>query len=653
MRRAPALTLLAVPALVAGCTAAPPAMLTTLGSVHLRPFDGCEQLLGYYREQALDLVGPYGLDGGWAETVDVAVEDRAASGDDGGAAPSRAAEHSTTNTQEVGVDEPDIVKTDGRVVVTSVSGGVTVVDAATGRVLSRVGLGGPGGASSDRGFEGTGAELLLAGTDLVVLATEWGVGGPGPADTVPAFPPTRTVVTRIDLTDPSAPRVLGSVRLEGGYRSARMVGDAIRLVMVTEPPGLAFTHPEDGSMRAEAEAEAANRRIIGETTIEDWLPHRQVLAPDGTVQDTDRLLECTDVSRPRDPAGLSTLSVLTFDLSGDGVEPTSSVGLVATGDTVYASTDRLVVATSPWSAWSWRWSELAPGRTLRSDLHSFDISDPGRTDYVASGSVPGRLLNQFALDEEDGVIRVATTTDEGRGRWSQSSLVVLREEGDELVVTGQVDGLGVTEQIHAVRFLGPGLAAVVTFRQVDPLYLVDTSDPTAPTVLGELKVPGYSAYLHPLGENLLLGVGQDADTGTGAVRGLQVSLFDISDPRRPRRLDQVSWPGAHSTIEWDHRAFLHWAATGQVFLPAEQWSPSLARDADAEPEDLFTGVLSVQLDGRRLLEGPRASTGSPGSWGAVPLRTLVVGDTLWSLTHDGLSRHDLATMERLDVIPLG
>lgn len=647
MRLVPALAAAAVPVLVAGCTTAVPTATTSvLGAAHLRPFDSCPELLGYFQEHALELVGPYGLggNGGWA--VEDAGGETAARADASGMQYASASpEHSTTNTQETGVDEADIVKTDGRIIVTSQTRGVRVVDAASGRILSRVNL-------PVRGENG--AELLLNGTDLVVLATEWGQhGAHGPADTRPAFTSTRTVVTRVDLSDPASPVTLGSVRVEGSYRSARMIGDSVRLVMVSEPPGLAFHVPENGSLQAEEEAEAANRRVIEASTIEDWLPHRQVLDATGEVQDTDRLLGCTDVSRPREASGLSTLSVLTLDVSSASVEPTSAVGLVATGDTVYASTDRLVVATSPWSVWSWGWSERFAPEDLATDLHTFDISDPERTAYVASGTVEGRLVNQFAVDEQDGVIRVATTTDAGPGSSSQSSLLVLREDADALAVTGRVDGLGVTEQIHSVRYLGADLAAVVTFRQVDPLYLIDTSDPTRPRVLGELKVPGYSAYLHPLGDDLLLGIGQDADVETGATHGLQASLFDISDPTDPRRVDQVSWPNATSTVEWDHRAFLHWPTTGQVFLPGERWSADLREGDDAGPEDLFTGVLTVDVDGQRLVEGPSGSTAPENSdWGDLPLRTLVVGEDLWALTYQGLYRFDLHTMEREDVVDL-
>src|SRR5690606_29531157 len=133
--------------------------------------------------------------------------------------------------------------------------------------------------------------------------------------------------------------------------------------------------------------------------------------------------------------------------------------------------------------------------------------------YVAAGTVPGWLLNQYALSEYDGHLRVATTvaTDPSNPTGTESGVYVLRQSGDDLVTVGSVGGLRRTEQIYAVRFLGP-TGYVVTFRQTDPLYTIDLRDPTAPQLVGELRITGYSSYLHPVADDRLLGVGQEATT---------------------------------------------------------------------------------------------------------------------------------------------
>lgn len=650
MRRGTVALLTVVPLALTGCSLGAPQSMTVgaLGAAQLRPFDSCEQLLDYYQEQAADLVGPYGFGQGYGAAEGGMATGDEAGGDEAGAAMTGAAdtasaggEHSDTNTQEVGVDEADLVKTDGRIIVTSVNGRVQVVDVASEAVIATIDPPGRGDHA---------AELLLEGTDLVVLSSEQTGWSNPAADLMPAFAPQRTLITRVDLSDPAAPRTLGSVRVEGGYRSARMVDGSIRLVLVSDPPGLAFQHPTDGSLRAEEEAEEANRAIVEQTVIDDWIPHLQVLDGDGRATGNEPLMPCDQLHQPREFSGLSTLSVLTLDASGDDARPTSTTGVVAGGNTVYASTDRLVVATSPWDVWAWGGWDVAPWDgpdTLTTDLHTFDLSDPGSTAYLASGTVQGRLLNQFALDEQDGVIRVATTTDgNGFDSAAQSSLVVLREEDGELVETGRVDGLGKTEQIYAVRYLSADLAAIVTFRQVDPLYLVSTADPSRPEVLGELKIPGYSAYLHPLPDGRLLGIGQDADPETGSTEGLQASLFDISDPTDPTRIGQLTWPNAHSAVEWDHRAFLFWEATGQFFLPAEAWSE--------DDEIPFIGVLTATYGGNDLTEGPRASTLPEGQqWSDPVVRSIVIGTDLWALSHQGLYRFDLETMEGGPAVRLG
>lgn len=633
----------------------------------LRPFDSCDALRDYYVDAAGDLVGPYGLGGGgvvvW-EGEEAAEAADASAGRLAAPAPTLAAsaggsDVSGTNVQEEGVDEPDLVKTDGDIIVTALDGEVSIVDVAAEEVAATLPL-------PDDAFD---AELLLHGDDLLILSTG-GFGGPIRGDRVMAFPPTRTTVTRVDVADPADPEVLGSIRIEGAYRSARMIDGTVRVVTLSDPSGLTFVQPEDGGLSAEQEATEENRRILTESAVDDWIPHLQVIDADGTAGEVQRLVDCTQINEPPEFAGLSTLSVVTFDLSGEALAPTSGAGLVASGDTVYASTDRLIVATSPWGRWVIPFTDTMPRPErgqITTDLHSFDIADPQATSYVASGSVEGTLINQFALSETDGVVRVATTTG---ADWfgfapedSESSLIMLAEEGEELVQTGRLDGLGVTEQIQSVRYLGPDLAAVVTFRQVDPLYLIDTSDPTAPALSGELKIPGFSSYLHPIGEDYLLGVGQDADTQTGRPLGLQVSLFDIGDTASPERVDQIGFGEGYSPVEGDHRAFLYWPPTGQVVIPAELWpgEDELLQSENPEGEieefygPAFNGALVLAVGEGTLEEQGRASIARDERMDFAPnvMRSLVIGDDLWTLSYAGLAQFSLDTLEAGARIPLG
>ncbi|GAA4867759.1 beta-propeller domain-containing protein [Serinicoccus chungangensis] len=649
-------SLLAVPLALGACTPADVVAPPRAGAAELTDFTSCEELLDYVHEHALERVGPWGLGtgAGWfgeeMATEDSGAADSSVGGGDGAGTAVEGTDFSGTNNQEEGVEEPDVLQTDGEILVTTRGGRLVVVDVDTRAEVGALRL--PG---RDVGSD---AELLLDRTSgqVIVLTREWPqqvtpMPTPDAAEgltSFPAFQPTRTVVTLVDVSDPANPTAGGTLRLEGDYRSARMQDGTARVVMVTAPPGLAFVRPRTASLVAEEEAERANRAIVEASTLDDWLPHLQTVQ--GTRSDGTRLaVPCEDVARPPEFSGLTTLSVLTFDLAQDELELTSAGGLIASGSTVYASTDRLVVATSAWEAWALTDGADAAmprgaGGATTTALHTFDLTDPASTDHVASGTVPGRLLNQFSLDESQGTIRVATTTDASGSTPSSSSLVVLAEEGDRLVEQGRVDGLGETEQIYAVRYLSPDTAAVVTFRQTDPLYLLDTSDPSRPRVTGELKIPGYSAYLHPVGEDLLLGVGQDA-TDDGRTTGLQVSLFDISDPAAPTQVAKQTWADHGSGAEYDHRAFTWWPRTGQLFLPAEAWTETAQ----------WTGVVSagVDVDAGGLSQGPRLQLGGDTSaaWDHAR-RTLVIGDHLWVLGEGTLHVADLATLEPVGTVTL-
>jgi hypothetical protein len=232
---------------------------------------------------------------------------------------------------------------------------------------------------------------------------------------------------------------------------------------------------------------------------------------------------------------------------------------------------------------------------------------------------------------------------------------VLAPGDGTLQAIGSVGDLGRGETIHSVRFLGE-VGYVVTFEQTDPLYTIDLRDPAAPRVTGELKILGYSAYLHPLADGLLVGVGQDA-TETGRTTGMQVALFDVRDPAAPARVAQATIPGASSAVEWDHHAFLWWAERGLLGLPVSAWQ--------SEPFEGFVAytidVASPGITETARLTHPAMSLGGggvrgktdPAEIGVAPpdvdtfrppvQRALVIGDQLWTLSSAGLMATDLDT----------
>jgi uncharacterized secreted protein with C-terminal beta-propeller domain len=285
-------------------------------------------------------------------------------------------------------------------------------------------------------------------------------------------------------------------------------------------------------------------------------------------------------------------------------------------------------------------------------VHKFVTSQSGASTYKGSGEVPGTLLNQYAMSEYNGVLRVASTVSERRG-WVNSRQTIegvvttLQEQGGALRQLGQVGGLGRqdNESIRAVRFIEER-GYVVTFRQTDPLYVLDLRNAAEPKVAGELKIPGYSGYLHPIGENLLLGVGQSGvDFGNrpsqpvrGGQIGVQFSLFDISDPTSPRRIDTQTYGGGAAAAEFDPKAFLYWQPRNLIVAPTNL-------HGDYKGKGAFSGLLLLQANADGLKELGRIPTTE--AYGTAA-RSLVIGDNVYILTDHALQANSLDTHRVID-----
>jgi uncharacterized secreted protein with C-terminal beta-propeller domain len=379
-----------------------------------------------------------------------------------------------------------------------------------------------------------------------------------------------------------------------------------------------------------------NKDVVARSTIEDWLPTYRLRTASGTT--SGQLTDCADVHHPVDYTASAMLTVLTFDLTGD-LGTGDPVTVVADGDTVYGTGTNLYVADDHVA----HGMVDAPVESGRTELYQFDISGPGKPVHVASGRVDGVLLNQYSLSEHDGDLRVATTTSDAKG--SRSGITVLRRNGNALGEVGSVDGLGVGERIYAVRYFGD-TAYVVTFRQTDPLYTVDLSDPAAPKVTGELKITGYSAYLHSAGEGRLIGVGQEADT-SGRTTGAQISLFDTSDPAGARRLAQYHLAGAWTEAEGDPHAFLYWPDKGLLVVPVSGGAVT-----DGPPDQAAGGALVLRLDGGTFRRaGLLAHVSERYGGSLVPRRAMVIGDELWTVSEAGVLVSDLDSLGQLAWVP--
>jgi uncharacterized secreted protein with C-terminal beta-propeller domain len=532
-------------------------------------FRSCPDLLSYAKSHAKPYVSAYGFGGGRTDLVGAAAK--------GAAVPSAAVgaredssslqqgvDYSGTNVQEEGVDEPDLVKTDGKTVFAVANGTLNAVAVNAGKpqLLDTLKL------NTVASYE-----LLLYGKRLLVIGRGgyWAEPLPAAAKLIAPYQPASSVLTEVDVSDPKALKVVRTLELDGAYVAARLVGSSVRLVATSlVPAALPFVQPANGAPEAVAFARRHNAAVLASSRIGKWLPSYRIKRAGRKAGPEHAIVQCRRVTRPASFSGMGMLTVLTIDLS-KGIEPVDSTALMTDARIVYASQSNLYVATERWADRPdpARPTEEQPGATTA--IHRFDISSPAKTVYKGSGSVSGFLLSQWSLSEFQGVLRVVSTETPawwGAGGDSQSFLTTLRLADNGLDQVGRVGDLGRGERVYAVRFVG-NTGYVVTFKQVDPLYTVDLADPAKPRVLGELKIPGYSAYLHPIGEDLLLGIGQAADEN-GRVQGTQVSIFDVSDLRHPTRLATKELGLGWSEAESDHHAFLFWPATGLVVVPFEQ-----------------------------------------------------------------------------------
>ena len=586
-----------------------PPLTSPAAAEDLQPFDDCEQLRRWYVDAALPMVGPWGL-GGPGYYMENGLFTRSEGALDavaGAATPDAAVGNGDTgtNVQEAGVDEPDIAKTNGETVV-HLEGREVVLTDVSGedpRELSRVTL--PKRLAQ--------AELLLVGDKVLVFGTEtYYYGGPmlkGIDSRI--MPPngggdSATRLVTIDITDPTAPRIEHRDRLGGNLVSAREYDGTVRMVLSTGLPVLDFVYPNRD--RTPKQARRENREIVRNTGIEDWLPSVRA----SSSEEATSLLSCTEVRHPEEQSGFGTISVVTFD--ADSPADRSSTAVTAGGELVYSSVDRLYIATAT-GGWAVPVPLAGRGDPVKpapptTQVHAFAIEGES-TEYVASGEVPGTVANRWSFSEYDGHLRVATAL--GRTAWDprENAVVVLEERGDDLVEVGRAGKMGIGEQIKSVRWFGD-IAVVVTFRQVDPLYTVDLSDPAAPRVLGKLKIPGFSSYLHPIGDDLLLGLGQDA-TKWGSTTGAQAAVFDIGDLRDPQRVDTSGFdPNTELAVTWDTRAFTYLPEQRTAITPLQNYRWGGTRLAVLQVGD--DGTLTQRLTHR------------VAGWDSGKVRTLPLDD---------------------------
>ena len=497
---------------------------------------------------------------------------------------------STTNNQVTGVDEADFVKNDSRYVYAVLNGALRIVDAwpaEQAHEVSRTALEGvpkklfvvqdralvyvslPREAASSAGDARSLSQPSYASSSECTYGYDCQFGGDG----------TATALLVFDVSDRAAPKQIRRLDLSGSLLAARRIGNAVHTVVVTPEvvfPDLSFDEPSSwscGSMpsapqirRHYDQLRARNEVIIETTPLDELVPS---VREDGHNYADD---SCATVYRETQPSGSAFTTLVSLDMVDDGKPALATV--ISKPGAVYASAEALYMAVihedaKPVSARSSGSSPTAQTPDLASVVHKFRIgTDPTRSAYQASGTVKGHVLNQFSMDEHAGHLRVATSWGRVPSPDVHSTLSVLAQRAQRLEVVGEVDDIAPGEDIRSVRFEGDR-GFVVTFKKTDPLYAFDLADPKAPRITGELKIPGFSTYMHMLDADHLLTIGYDAaDQGNFAFfTGVLLQIFDVRDPQNPQLAHKtvIGTRGSSSEALTNHLAFTLFQ--GKLALP--------------------------------------------------------------------------------------
>lgn len=519
---------------------------------------------------------------------------------------------SSTNVQVEGVDEADIVKTDGVCIYALYDNELRIYSAegADSALMSTVGLWYEDADNGSRSAQ----EMYLYEDRVAVVCSDWCWNDERGSE-------SRTSLVLLDVSDPESPELLDTLGQDGYYEDSRLANGILCLIS-----DHSVWYWNDGVTPADP----------------------VLYVPALYRNDKSSLMPAESIWLPEKPSGSAYTVLTAIDLTRG--ERLSAMTLLDHTDTVYMDGESVYLCAShsdqtesePYSERQYTVTDYAS--VSSTTVTAFDLGGDGLT-LRASGAVPGSLLNQFSLDASDGYLRLAVTQRESSWhvyvdenydftnyRWDDTvesnGLFILDED---MQIVGSLTGLGEDEQIYSVRFDGD-ICYFVTFRQTDPLFAADLSDPAHPVILSELKLPGFSSYLHVYGDGLLFGLGQWADEETGWTEGMKLSMYDSTDPEAltelaTLRLPEIGWSPALS----DHKALL--------ILP-EKNLIGFAYDGGYLVFAWEDGDFVRLAD----LEG---SADEWGWWDCWNARALLIRDDLYLVSSGGMVVYETQDYERL------
>jgi len=511
------------------------------------------------------------------------------------------ADFSTTNIQVFGVDEADIVKTDGKFIYVIAGNKVIIIDAfpaENARILSEVEV------------DGNLVEIFINENKLVVFGA--------------------TFIKVYDVSDRENPILKRDVSFDGSYFDSRMIGDYVYAII---------------SSPIDYRGEEVNLPRISSSGWAKAIQAYEIYYFD--VPDYSYMFT----------------TIMSINTQNDDEKISSETFLMGATQNIFVSSNNIYITYTAYNdGKGLNWME--DWEAEKTIVHKISIAD-GRIEYKAKGEVPGHVLNQFSMDEHQGYFRIATTTGEVWGEGARNHVYIL-DEG--LNIVGKLEGLAPGERIYSARFIGDR-AYLVTFKKIDPLFVIDLKDPNNPKVLGELKIPGYSDYLHPYDENHIIGVGKDtADMGSFAwYQGVKIALFDVSDPENPVEISKyvIGDRGTDSYVLQDHKAFLFSRSKNLLVMPIllaeideEKYPGGVPPDTYGEYVWQGAYVFDVSLDNGFVLKGRITHLENDaelmGYWYSPysVKRSLYMENVLYTISDKSIKVNDLEDLSEINEIEL-
>ncbi len=530
--------------------------------------------------------------------------------------------YSPTNIQVAGVDEADIVKTDGQYIYL-VSGNKTIIVKAyppeQAQVISKIEV------------QGTIMGIFINGDRLVVFEEEtpyypyYDLPSSVEKTYIPYWSP-KTYIKVYDISDRANPRLQRDLSADGQYVSSRMIGD-YAYVVINEP-----VYEQNATLNLPKVYSGGNGTEIPATDIY--------------------------YSNVSDYYYMYT-TIIAINTQNDGQEPTYETILLGASSNLYVSQNNIYLTFPVWGT--------GVGDFDKTSIYRIHI-EGDKVEYVANGEVPGMVLNQFSMDEYDGYFRVATTT---HGETSRNNVYVLNMA---LNITGSLQGLAQGETIYSARFMSKR-GYLVTFKKTDPLFVIDLSNPQNPEVLGELKISGYSDYLHPYDENHIIGIGKEAVAAEGGdfawYQGIKIALFDVSDVNHPVEIGDpyvIGDRGTDSPVLYDHKAFLFDKSRNLLVMPVlvakideSQYPEGVPPNAYGEPVWQGAYVLNVSLDQGLQLKGRITHIENPSDLkqgyyylysSFAVTRSLYIGDVLYTISNAKIMMNSLENLDYINEVKL-